>query len=67
MSHPLHVVKEIENMCEEGLKVMALLSHTNESIVSFFECGFLKVVMEKAKADPSRRSTAKGLKATDKS
>lgn len=25
-------------MREEGLKVTALLSHMNESIVSFFEC-----------------------------
>lgn len=39
MGHPLHMVKEMENMMrEEELKGMDLFSQRSGSIVSFFNC-----------------------------
>lgn len=62
--HPLHIFKEIENMMwEEGLKGMSFFSQRSKSIISFIHC--LMVVTEKAEPDSCRKSTMRGLKATD--
>lgn len=47
----------------EGLKEMSLFSQRSGSIISFIDC--LMVVIEKAEPDSCRRSTMRGLKATD--
>lgn len=47
----------------EGLKEMSLFSQRSGSKISFIDC--LMVVIEKAEPDSCRRSTMRGLKATD--